>query len=149
MKITLEFDNAEKFFTELAQFSELMGLARQHVTFNHVPKATTDPAMPVAGKPADDIVKTAQKAQEAPREKKTEDLPKEQEKPKEEPKPKADEGDLATKLRAELNKLMKSGKKDEVKALLKEFGASKFGEVKPENYKAMLDKAAELQEGED
>lgn len=147
MKITLEFDNAEKFFTELAQFAEVMGLAQQHVAFNHVPKATTEPAMSVATEK--EPVKTSQKAQETPQEKKTENLPKEPEKAKEEAKQKADEGDLATKLRAELNKLMKSGKKDEVKALLKEFGASKFGEVKPEDYKAMLDKAVELQEGED
>lgn len=147
MKITLEFDNAEKFFTELAQFAEVMGLARQHVEFNHVPKATTEPAMSVATEK--EPAKTSQKAQEAPQDKKTENLPKEPEKAKEEAKPKADEGDLATKLRAELNKLMKSGKKDEVKALLKEFGASKFGEVKPDDYAAMLEKAAGLQKGED
>ena len=148
MKITLEFENAEKFFKELPQFAKLIEIASHNVMLTHVPKSTTDPVIEALEKKAEEAAKAAQEPQEAPKEKKAEDLPKEPEKPKEEAKPKADTGDLATRLRAELNKLMKSGKKDEVKALLKEFGASKFGEVKAENYEAMLKKAAALQEGE-
>ena len=47
-------------------------------------------------------------------------------------------------VRAKLTTLSQAGKKNEVAALIAEFGASKLTEVKPENYAALLAKAEGL-----
>lgn len=39
MKITLEFDNIEKFFQELPRFAALMNLSGQFATFEHIKKS--------------------------------------------------------------------------------------------------------------
>lgn len=47
-------------------------------------------------------------------------------------------------VRAELSKLMKAGKKEQVHELLKEFGAEKLTQVKEADYPAFMKKAGEL-----
>lgn len=47
-------------------------------------------------------------------------------------------------VRATLAALTKAGKRAEVKALLQEFGTDKLPEVKPEDYPALMAKAAQL-----
>lgn len=47
-------------------------------------------------------------------------------------------------VRAKLTTLSQAGKKNEVAALIAEFGASKLTEVKPEDYAALLAKAEGL-----
>lgn len=42
MRITLEFGNAEKFFTELPKFGKVIELASQYVDFQHVDKDGRD-----------------------------------------------------------------------------------------------------------
>ena len=47
-------------------------------------------------------------------------------------------------VRAELSKLTKTGKKEQVHKLLQEFGAEKLTQVKEEDYPALMKKAGEL-----
>ena len=47
-------------------------------------------------------------------------------------------------VRAELSKLTKAGKKEQVHKLLQEFGAEKLTQVKEEDYPALMKKAGEL-----
>ena len=42
MKVTLEFENAEKFFLELPKFAKLIGYASQFATFDHVDRAKSE-----------------------------------------------------------------------------------------------------------
>lgn len=48
-----------------------------------------------------------------------------------------------TDVRKALNRLIKAGKRDEVKAILKAFGAENFSKLKPDQYPAVLKKAKE------
>ncbi len=63
--------------------------------------------------------------------------------PKVEAAPKAETVNLE-QVRAKLTTLSQDGKKNEVAALIAEFGASKLTEVKPEDYAALLAKAEGL-----
>ena len=47
-------------------------------------------------------------------------------------------------VRAELSKLMKAGKKEQVHKLLEEFGAEKLTQVKEKDYPVLMQKAGEL-----
>ncbi|MBO5917381.1 MAG: hypothetical protein J6Q14_01270 [Oscillospiraceae bacterium] len=46
-------------------------------------------------------------------------------------------------VRAALNRLIKAGKRDAVKAILNEYGADNFTKLKPADYKSVLEKARE------
>ena len=59
------------------------------------------------------------------------------------PAPKAETVNLE-QVRAKLTTLSQDGKKNEVAALIAEFGASKLTEVKPEDYAALLANAEKL-----
>lgn len=45
MRISLEFDNMEKFFNELPRFAALVGFSGQFATFTHVKKPETVPSL--------------------------------------------------------------------------------------------------------
>ncbi len=64
------------------------------------------------------------------------------EEPKEEPSEKAVYS--LEDVRAALGALQKAGKKEQVRALLQEFGAAKLPEVDPADYPALMKKAGEL-----
>ena len=64
---------------------------------------------------------------------------------KEEPKETEEEQSYTLEdVRATLGALQKAGKKEQVRAMLQEFGAAKLPEVDPSDYPALMKKAGEL-----
>ncbi|MCI6173562.1 MAG: hypothetical protein MR671_04805 [Clostridiales bacterium] len=64
MRITLEFGNAEKFFTELPKFGKVIELASQYVDFQHVDKDGRD--INIVPKDAPDAVASPEAAAPVP-----------------------------------------------------------------------------------
>lgn len=160
MRITLEFGNAEKFFTELPKFGKVIELASQYVDFQHVDKdgrdinimpkeasaavAPQDVAAPVT--PAATSAPVAPPAEEkkAPENTKSE-ISEGKEKPAEiMPKPvEGDAVDIAA-CRKVLHAKIKAGYRDEMKALLAKLGAENVSTLNPEKYSEFVSEAGKI-----
>lgn len=90
----------------------------------------------------------AQEAQDAPDEDQAANTTPEEEKPAEKPKAAASDGVKDTDVRKILNKLIKSGHRDEVKTILAEFGAPNFSKLDEKNFAAVIAKAKEVLEND-
>jgi len=183
MKINLEFENAEKFFSELPKFAALIGIANEFASFTYVKKGDSTPVLnPVNVKvyrDADNIVhitspdeatndeahdkiknalengtafiegqksskKTAETVEKPSEETEPDKNTAKEEKPAEKAATAPTEASAKdTDVRAALNVLIKSGKRDAVQTILKEFGAKNFSGLKEKDYAAVIEKAKE------
>lgn len=173
MKVTLEFENAEKFFLELPKFAKLIGYASQFATFDHVDRAKSeailqDPAVKVNAaqvpmeKPVTKVEAETEDAIEAPEEppeepKVMKKSPAKSEKPQETAKAKPQEAAKDsetptakdTDVRKVFNRLIKSGKRDKVSEILKAHDAENFSGLDPKYYAAAIKAAKEALGEED
>lgn len=169
MKVTLEFENAEKFFLELPKFAKLIGYASQFATFDHVDRAKSeailqDPAAKVTAaqvsmeKPVTKVEAETEDAIEAPEEPKAmkkslakSEKPQETAKAKPQEAAKDSETPTAkdTDVREVFNRLIKSGKRDKVAEILKAHDAENFSGLDPKYYAAAIKAAKEALGEED
>lgn len=200
MKITLEFDNIESFFSQLPRFAALMNFSGQFANITQKPKKSTEPDLeepdlPVIEHPAPGVTRVhgtkSETAEEAgkkieaaydaaeaaevaagpaksePAQEQAEDSEEPEAAPEAPPKPqRGGKGKKPTEkptpaeepaqappeaaqevkdadVRKAMNKLIKAGKRDVVKSILKEYGAENFTGLKPKDYAAVLSKAKE------
>ena len=157
MKITLEFNDIEKFFVELRRFAALMSVAGNFASFDKVPATESElqkPDLPSVQK-NEDGTKTVSGSEEqvAKLEKSVEENLKKHSTPKkkaaaeeamnppEEPK---SESIRDTDVRKMLSKLIRKGFRDEVKELLKEHGAGSFSDLDEKHFAAVMEKGREI-----
>lgn len=156
MKITLEFENAEKFVTELPRFAELMGFAGQFASFTHVSKPSTEPVLDAPDLPNVEKTNDARKVTGTPeqlekissaiKKEKTKEAPTSEAKPaqkapeKKQPDKSEDKEEKhvsgsanaatpalkETDVRKKCNALIQTGHRDDLKALLRGFEAENF-----------------------
>lgn len=186
MKVSIEFESAERFFKELPVFAAAVGVAREVTSFADLsepdpvarigkamdwaaalgavgkvtlpadPKAAppdpkTAPADPGSAPepPTEAAESTAEAPESSPAGKSTPET--------EKPRPDDDSGldggtpapapAAAADVRAAMNKLIKSGQREAVSALLKEYGAKNFSGLKETDYAAVIEKARALMKG--
>lgn len=160
MKISLEFANAEQFFTELPKFAELIQFSAGFATFSRTDErraSTLGPVKPlpeteqdaaagittVRGTPdqlaaamgmgeKEEAVATAS----APAQHPEEPPAKAPEEPKTNPKPED--------VRRALNSLIVAKKRDEVKTILGKFGATNLSGISGDDYAAVIAMAEEV-----
>lgn len=167
MKITLEFENAEKFFKELPKFAALINFSGKFTSFNHVKKSDLiavlqDPDLPKIierdgqrlVRPTDEqcekLTEASEEAKamgtEAGMNKKEEAKAEATEKPKDEPKEEAEKKDAPdiTEVRQVLHEAIKAGHRDEVKALLEELGAKNVSTLDPKRYADFISGAKKI-----
>ena len=166
MKITLEFENAEKFFKELPKFAALINFSGKFTSFNHVKKSDLiavlqDPDLPKIiekdgqrfVQPTDEQCEKLTKASEEAKamgieaginkkEEAKESAGKKKDEPKEEAK-KKDAPDI-TEVRQVLHEAIKAGHRDEVKALLEELGAKNVSTLDPKRYADFISGAKKI-----
>ena len=114
-----------------------------------VAKETTDmlekrKAAAAEKKAAKKAAAATQEAQNAPEEDKVADSTPKAEKPAQKPAAAASGAVKDTDVRKILNKLIKSGHRDEVKAILAEFGAANFSALDEKDFAAVIEKAKEV-----
>lgn len=114
-----------------------------------VAKETTDmlekrKAAAAEKKAAKKAAAATQEAQDAPEEDKAASSTPEAEKPAQKPAAAASGAVKDTDVRKILNKLIKSGHRDEVKAILAEFGAANFSALDEKDFAAVIEKAKEV-----
>ena len=114
-----------------------------------VAKETTDmleqrKAAAAEKKAAKKAAAAAQEAKNEPEEAKAKNSAPEEEKPAQKPAAAASGAVKDTDVRKILNKLIKSGHRDEVKAILAEFGAANFSALDEKDFAAVIEKAKEV-----
>lgn len=114
-----------------------------------VAKETTDmleqrKAAAAEKKAAKKAAAATQEAQDAPEEDKAAGSTPKAEKPAQKPAAAASGAVKDTDVRKMLNKLIKSGHRDEVKAILAEFGAANFSALDEKDFAAVIEKAKEV-----
>lgn len=161
MKITLEFKNEEDFFKSLPRFASLIGFAGQFATFKHAKGSDEvpvleDPKLPEAVKTsagvevtatpddmakvkaADAVRQAVNKAEEAKAEETSAPKKEAPQTAKEPAQTKEKQGAEITKeqVKKSLTWLARAGHKDDVREILKHFGARNFPEFEkqPQSY---------------
>lgn len=145
MKIIAEFNSNE----ELLSFVNTFGATALQPTSTEVPVTKKEAEAPKEDKKTKKATK--EKVKEEPKEepKKDEEVETSKEEVKEDPKeetaPLEQEKVISKEeVRAVFTKLLKAGKGKEAKELTAKYGASKLGELKEEDYAAVLKEAEEL-----
>ena len=145
MKVTLEFTDVEKFFTELPRFAALISYSAQYATFNHVDKSNYITSLGDADIPLPEPAEKKQKEKpEETKEEKPEDAKEEKPEETQKKKPATAKAVKAADVRKALNTLIKNGHREDVKKILAEFGADNFSALEEDNYQAVLEKAKEV-----
>lgn len=181
MKITLEFNDVEKFFVELPRFAALMSMAGEFASFDKIKaqgleallqeadlpeiSKSADGAKLATGSPesveklkeaqsaAIDAVNAMTKDGRAEQPEQAEEPPFEEDPKKSTPKNKKPaEGQTEavrdTDVRKMLNKLIKSGHRDDVKSLLAEFGAANFSKLNEKYFAEVMKRGQKILEGD-
>ena len=141
MKIIAEFNSNE----ELLSFVNTFGATALQPTSTEVPVTKKEAEAPKEDKKTKKATK--EKVKEEPKNNEEIETSKEEvtEAPKEETAPVEQEKSISKEeVRAVFTKLLKAGKGKEAKELTAKYGASKLGELKEEDYAAVLKEAEEL-----
>lgn len=134
MRINLEFDNFDDFEAGLAKFMNLID------TYEEGMVALTEKAQDF---PLDPEPEPKPEEKDYPDPKEKEEPEKS---PKEESKPEEKAIDI-TDMRAMFHRLTKTGRRDELAALLKRHGAESLSNVKPEDYSIIFTEAEAIING--
>lgn len=144
MKIIAEFNSNE----ELLSFVNTFGATALQPTSTEVPVTKKEAEAPKEDKKTKKATKVKkEEPKEEPKNNEEIETSKEEvtEAPKEETAPVEQEKSISKEeVRAVFTKLLKAGKGKEAKELTAKYGASKLGELKEEDYAAVLKEAEEL-----
>ena len=172
MKITLEFDSPKEYFEQLPRFAALMNFSGQFADFKAKPQGDADtqiedPDLPrierasdkltvhtdtVKGKTKEEVGDLINKAYDtaeamgATKSDKDAESPEQQSDApvKEKKQPKTSKPEVKdVEVRKGLSELIKSGKRDKVKAILGSFGVVNFTALDPKDYGEVLAKVKE------